>query len=95
MHWLNVSSTVGFNRRHGRRGHLWQGRFKSVVVEPARWGLELSGSVHLNPVRRRRLGLSKNEVQQSRSVGIESLDRKQVQARVQRLRSYSWSSFGA
>jgi len=33
IHWLNVSYTVWFNRRHGRSGHLLQGRFKSVVVE--------------------------------------------------------------
>ena len=39
IHWLNVSYTVWFNRRHGRSGHLLQGRFKSVVVEPEGWGL--------------------------------------------------------
>ena len=38
IHWLNVSYTVWFNRRHGRSGHLLQGRFKSVVVEPEGWG---------------------------------------------------------
>jgi REP element-mobilizing transposase RayT len=33
MQWLNVSYSVWFNRRHDRAGHLFQGRFKSVVVE--------------------------------------------------------------
>src|SRR5438270_9933394 len=33
MHWLLVSYTVGFNRRHGKVGHLFQGRYKSLVVE--------------------------------------------------------------
>src|SRR5262250_1418442 len=33
MHWLNLSYSVWFNRRHNRAGHLFQGRFKSVVVE--------------------------------------------------------------
>src|SRR5213594_3117448 len=32
IHWLNVSYTVWFNRRHGRSGHFFEGRFKSVLV---------------------------------------------------------------
>ena len=30
--WLNVSYSVGFNRRHQRSGHLFQGRFGAVLV---------------------------------------------------------------
>jgi REP element-mobilizing transposase RayT len=33
MQWLNVSYSVWFNRRHKRVGHLFQGRFKSLVIE--------------------------------------------------------------
>jgi hypothetical protein len=33
MHWLMVSYTVYFNWRHGRGGHLFQGRYKSFLVE--------------------------------------------------------------
>ncbi len=33
IQWLNVSYAVCFNRGHGRRGHLFQGRFRSVLVE--------------------------------------------------------------
>ena len=33
MQWLGVSYSVWFNRRHGRAGHLFQGRFKAVVLE--------------------------------------------------------------
>ena len=29
VQWLNVSYSIWFNRRHGRSGHLFQGRFKS------------------------------------------------------------------
>jgi putative transposase len=29
--------TVAFNRRHGRSGTLWAGRFRAAVLEPARW----------------------------------------------------------
>src|SRR6185295_2805888 len=35
MQWLGVSYSVWFNRRHQRTGHLFQGRFKSIIVEPA------------------------------------------------------------
>ena len=51
MHWLMVSYTVGFNRRHRKVGHLFQGRYKSLVVEEGEYLLELSRYLHLNPVR--------------------------------------------
>ena len=31
--WLNVSYGVWFSRRHARSGHLFQGRFKSHLIE--------------------------------------------------------------
>jgi putative transposase len=52
MHWLSVAYTVYFNRRHRRSGHLFQGRFKSFVVQGEDgYLLTLSRYVHLNPVR--------------------------------------------
>lgn len=30
---------AAFNRRHGRRGSLWEGRFRAAVVEPGEWTL--------------------------------------------------------
>jgi len=95
IHWLNVSYTVWFNRRHGRSGHLFQGRFKSVVVEAQGWGFEVSCYIHLNPVRVKRLGLGKGQVQRSRAVGVQKLDAKQVQERIGKLRRYRWSSYRA
>ena len=59
VQWLNVSYSVWFNCRHNRSGHLFQGRFKSVVVEPNAWGLSLSAYIHLNPVRIAAFGLNK------------------------------------
>ncbi len=56
MGWLQTTFTVRYNRRHRRCGHLFQGRFKAVVVDAdahARW---LVCYVHLNPVRGRRNG---------------------------------------
>jgi putative transposase len=51
MRHFNVSYTVYFNRRHRRAGHLYQGRFKAILVDADSYLLELSRYVHLNPVR--------------------------------------------
>lgn len=56
MHWLMVSYTVYFNWRHDRSGHLFQGRYKSFVVEDGEYLLGLSRYLHLNPVRGTVLG---------------------------------------
>ncbi|MBI2988189.1 MAG: hypothetical protein HYY45_15595, partial [Deltaproteobacteria bacterium] len=48
---FNVSYSAFYNRRHRRVGHLYQGRFKAIVVEADSYLLELSRYVHLNPVR--------------------------------------------
>jgi putative transposase len=57
MHWLMVSYTVHFNWRHARSGHLFQGRYKSLLVEGGEYLLGLSRYLHLNPGAR--LGLGK------------------------------------
>jgi putative transposase len=56
MHWLTTAYTVYFNRRHRRAGHLFQGRYKSIVVEAEGYLLSLSRYVHLNPVRGQVIG---------------------------------------
>jgi REP element-mobilizing transposase RayT len=40
-----------FNRRHLRAGHLFQNRFKSVLVEEDPYFLQLVRYIHLNPIR--------------------------------------------
>ena len=55
MRHFNVAYTSFFNRRHGRTGHLYQGRFKAILIQPDAWLLELSRYVHMNPVRTPRL----------------------------------------
>lgn len=51
MHWLNTSYAAWFNRRHARAGHLFQGRFHSIVIEKAAYFAEVLRYVVLNPVR--------------------------------------------
>lgn len=51
MRRLNGQYTQGFNRLHGRVGHLFQGRYKSIMVEKDSYLLELCRYIPLNPVR--------------------------------------------
>jgi putative transposase len=51
MHWLNGVYTQRFNRRHARVGHVFQGRFKAILVERDSYLLELARYIVLNPVR--------------------------------------------
>src|SRR4026208_485607 len=51
MRQLNGIYTQSFNRRHKRVGHLFQGRFKAILVEKESYLLELSRYIHLNPWR--------------------------------------------
>ena len=51
MRQLNGVFTQLSNRRHKRNGHLFQGRFKSILVDQNAYLLELTRYVVLNPVR--------------------------------------------
>ncbi len=48
---INGAYTNYFNIRHKRRGHLFQGRYKAILVEADEYSGELSRYIHLNPVR--------------------------------------------
>jgi len=51
MQYLNGVYTQKFNRVHGRVGHVFQGRYKAIIVEKDSYLLELSRYIVLNPVR--------------------------------------------
>ncbi len=53
MAGLHSSYTQWFNRRHRRVGHLFQGRYKSFLVQEDRYLVALVRYIHLNPVRAR------------------------------------------
>lgn len=95
LQWLNLSYSTWFNRRHERVGHLFQGRFKSVLFSGPASALELSRYVHLNPVRVGWLGLGKAERAAARAGAESRPEARQVQERIRRLRSYRWSSYRA
>lgn len=60
MRELNGVYTQGFNQRHRRAGHLFQGRYKAIIVEKDNHLLSLCRYVVLNPVR---IGLIKRPEQ--------------------------------
>ena len=51
MQRFNTTYTVYFNHRHHRIGHLFQGRYKAILIEKDEYLVELSRCIHLNPVR--------------------------------------------
>ncbi len=51
MRRFNITYTSYFNRTHNRVGHLYQGRYKSILVEKESYLSELSRYIHLNPVQ--------------------------------------------
>jgi REP element-mobilizing transposase RayT len=53
MRQLNGVYTQRFNAEHGRCGHVFQGRYKAIIVQKEPYLTELSRYVVLNPVRAR------------------------------------------
>jgi putative transposase len=53
MRWLQTSYAQRFNKRHGRSGHVFQGRFGSVPVERDEQLLHVVGYIARNPVEAR------------------------------------------
>jgi putative transposase len=51
MHWLQSTFANRFNRLRDERGHLFQGRYKALVVEPGEALAQVCHYIHLNPVR--------------------------------------------
>ena len=51
MQNTNTSYTVHINRKYSRSGHLFQGRFKGIIVDKDEYLVTLSRYIHLNPVR--------------------------------------------
>jgi putative transposase len=88
---LHGSYSQFFNRRHGRVGHLFQGRFKAFLVEKDRYLLALIRYIHENPVKakiveRPELYLWSSDRFYRRGKGPEWLDLERVLAMLGRKR---------
>lgn len=95
MQWLNASYSMWFNRRRGRVGPLFQGRFHSTLVDGnGSWALSASVYIHLNPIRTSETGLDKSS-DRAEATGVKPIEKEMVQERLRRLRAHLWSSCGA
>ncbi len=60
MRHLNGVYTQRFNRKHKRVGHVFQGRYKAIIVQKQTYLLELARYIVLNPVRARMVRSAKD-----------------------------------
>ena len=93
MQWLGASYSIWFNRRHQRAGHLFQGRFKSVIIEDDAGWQEVGRYLHLNPVRVSAFELNKRQQAASREGLVAAPAPAVLARRLQVLRDYRWSSY--
>jgi putative transposase len=73
MRQLNGVYTQEFNRRHSKVGHLFQGRFKAILIGKDDYLLEISRYIILNPVRAGIIGKAEEWLWSSyrATIGIE------------------------
>jgi len=64
MRHINAAYTTYYNVKHDRAGHLFQGRYKAILVEIDAYAKELSRYIHLNPVRA-------NMVEKPEEIGLQ------------------------
>lgn len=60
MRQLNGIYTQHFNRNHARVGHVFQGRYKAIIIQKESYLLELARYIVLNPVRARMVRAAKD-----------------------------------
>lgn len=51
MQGITLAYTTIVNNREGRKGHIWHGRYKSLLIERESYLLECGRYIELNPVR--------------------------------------------
>jgi len=76
MHGINGGYTGYFNRKYQRVGHLFQGRYRAILVDKDQYLLPLSRYIHLNPVRAGIAGRSEDYSYSSYRAYIERIGRE-------------------
>ena len=95
MQWLNVSYSAWFNAREQRVGHVFQGRFRSTLIDnDGSWLLQASTYLHLNPVRTVGYGLG-NSSNAAEARGLARPEREAIRQRLKGLKVYMDSSYRA
>ena len=62
MRHINGAYTTYFNVKRKRAGHLFQGRYKAILVEFDEYAMELTRYIHLNPVRAGMVALPEDHI---------------------------------
>ncbi len=64
MQWLQSTYTQRFNVRHREHGHLFQGRYKALLIDPEadNYFTVVSSYIHLNPARARLFDLGQGKL---------------------------------
>ena len=93
IRWLQVAYSSVFNWAHRIRGHLFQGRFRSLLVEDLHGVVEVARYLHLNPVRVQGLGLGKADQRRARVADLDDPGAALVRERLRTLDGYPWSSW--
>jgi len=55
MRHFNITYTSYYNRRHERVGHLYQGRYKGILIDKEEYLTIVSRYIHLNPIRMKKI----------------------------------------
>jgi len=93
LRWLQTAYSIGFNGAHHRRGHVFQGRFKSVLIRDESALDAVARYLHLNPVRIGGLGFTKEDQRKAKGLGSADPEAELVARRLSLLREYRWSSW--
>lgn len=51
MQGLNLGYARWFNKKYNKVGHLWQGRYKSMVIQKDKYVIDCIDYIEMNPVR--------------------------------------------
>jgi putative transposase len=51
MQGTSLTYTLWFNKKYGKVGHLWQGRFKSMAIQKDRYLIDCVNYIEYNPLR--------------------------------------------
>lgn len=95
LRWLQTSYAVHFNWAHRRRGHVFQGRFKAILIRDESALDGVARYLHLNPVRIGGLGLAKDDQRRAKVLGCPDPGAELVGRRMAVLRGHRWSSWPA
>lgn len=64
MKWLQCTYSLRFNRRHNECGHVFQGRYKALLIDPddESYFRVVSNYIHLNPARAKQIQIKEGAV---------------------------------